>query len=101
MVENKGEIYDEENPNLNSMDGGTVKDKFLETIDMLVEDGHSVVLFYPLPETVSDFRNKVLRSYIFEQGNLSKLGRSFNDYQRENSEVFELFDSVEGESVFE
>lgn len=100
LVENKAEIYDEEGPNFYSVGGGEVADKFRETIDRLVEDGHSVILFYPIPETVSEFRNKVLRSYIFEEGNLSKLGRSFNDYQRENKEVFELFDSVDGESIF-
>ena len=98
--ENQKQISDSDKPNLNSVDGGAVRDKFLRTIEILVKDGHSIVLFYPIPETVGDFRNKVLRSYIFERGNLSKLGKDFHDYYRENKDVFDLFDSVEGESIF-
>lgn len=81
-----------------------LEQKIIETISTLVNDGHQVILIYPIPEVGVNVPRYIFQSVKGKNisdvsTNFTPLTTSFSVYKERSRSTFELFDSLESPNI--
>ena len=76
-----------------------IKKALRSQINNIVNQGHKLVLVYPVPEIgVSPYRY-LFRNYVFNNS-IPIFSVSYDVYKKRNKFIFEIFDSIKNENIY-
>ena len=81
-----------------------IKEGLISQINKIINQGHKLVLVYPVPEMGIDTYRYLFRKYIFNK-NLFKnsipvVSVSYDVYKKRNKLIFEILDSIKNENIY-
>ena len=81
-----------------------IKEELISQINKIINQGHKLILVYPVPEMGVDPHRYLFRNYIYNK-NLFKnsipiFSGSYEVYKNRNKLIFEILDSIDNPSIF-
>jgi hypothetical protein len=81
-----------------------IKEGFISQINKIINQGHKLVLVYPVPELGVETYRYLFKKYFFNK-NLFKnsipiFSGSYEVYKKRNKLVFEILDSIKNENIY-
>lgn len=100
---NEGGIEGGEGPKFKSVDGLSLRQSIVNTIRKLINDGHQVILIYPIPEVGVNVPNYVFNyaryKKVSDLSSIKPLTTSYDVYIKRSKSSFELFDSISSPNI--
>ena len=81
-----------------------IKEGLISQINKIINQGHKLVLVYPVPEVGVELYRYLFKKYIFNK-NLFKnsipiFSGSYEVYKKRNKLIFEILDSIKNENIY-
>jgi len=81
-----------------------IKEGLISQINKIINQGHKLVLVYPVPEVGVSPHRYFFRNYIFNKNVFNKsipvLSSSYDVYKKRNKLIFEILDSIKNENIY-
>jgi peptidoglycan/LPS O-acetylase OafA/YrhL len=81
-----------------------IKEGLTSQINKIINQGHKLILVYPVPEMAIDTYKYLFRKYIFNKNlfknSIPTLSGSYDVYKKRNKLIFEILDSVKNEHIY-
>jgi peptidoglycan/LPS O-acetylase OafA/YrhL len=82
-----------------------IKDELISRINFIINQGHKLILVYPVPEMAFNVPRQLNSKFIKSRINFSKfsvpiLSGSYDVYKKRNNPVFEILDSVQNPNIY-
>jgi peptidoglycan/LPS O-acetylase OafA/YrhL len=81
-----------------------IKEGLISQINKIINQGHKLVLVYPVPEVGVSPPRYLFRNYIFNKNVFNKsipvLSSSYDVYKKRNKLIFEILDSIKNENIY-
>ena len=89
---------------LKSINNKSFEEEFLYTVELLISNGHQVVLIYPIPEVGENvpkfiFDSTKGKSISDINSDFEFLTTSYEVYKERSASTFELFDSIQSPNI--
>ena len=76
-----------------------IKKALRSQINNIVNQGHKLVLVYPVPEVGTNTYRYLFRNYIFKNS-IPVFSGSYDVYKKRNKLIFEILDSINNPSIY-
>jgi len=81
-----------------------IKERLIFEINKIINQGHKLILVYPVPEQRHDPHRYLFGNYIFNKNVFNKsipvFSGSYDDYKKRNKLIFEILDSIKNENIY-
>ncbi|MDC0992437.1 acyltransferase family protein [Candidatus Pelagibacter sp.] len=81
-----------------------IREGLISQINKIINQGHKLVLVYPVPEMWFDPQKLLYKKYLFEknlfENSVPVLSDSYEAYKKRNKLIFEILDSVQSPNIY-
>ena len=82
-----------------------IKNSLISQINKIVNQGHKLIIVYPVPEIEFDVPKTLLKKYFiekdkFDQNLIPVLTTNFDLFKKRNKYVFEILDKIKSPNIF-
>ena len=82
-----------------------IKNSLISQISKIINQGHKVIIVYPVPEVGFNVPRSLLKKYFiekdkFNQNSAPVLSTDYDFFKKRNKHVFEIFDNIQSSDVF-
>ena len=82
-----------------------IKEELISRINFIIEQGHKLIIVYPVPEMAFNVPRKLNSKFIKERINFSKfstpiLSGSYEVYKKRHKPVFEILDNIQNQNIY-
>ena len=76
-----------------------IREGLISQINKIINQGHKLILVYPVPEMAIDTYRYLFRNYIFNKST-PVLSSSYDVFKKRNKSIFEILDNIKNKNIY-